>query len=548
MLSASKCVSARLLGALLASTLPACSDSPANLRADAGTVDVADAASAPPDASADAGTLDPPDAAPDAPSLPEVLEGEAQTATTPRPGFGALLAVAEGPRSYVIESRRDVEPGPYGLPWRSRFRLAAYEAGQLLWAFDAQPDDLIGDVVVHPSGELTLALQRWLPEDHGYELVRLSHEGKLVSTTVLPTPATPPASDYAAEDPRPLFRMQAPLSDATGAGWMRLLAEGEGLAVAFLSFVDAPPDSVLRTRFALGVGGYAWQDQRYVERWARVVEGPHSAEPAAWAYDELRWREQAVRPFFARDESAAEYVVGRAWNNTRCLANVATFAEFEPSECIWGAVGTLENEHLPLAVTRFDALGGRLGTTILRTDEDALEQVPFALAASNREIAVVGSVVRATSAGVRRSYEEGRYVDYDGYLAFYDPQGTKLRSKDFNLGRGDVLASLRWLAHGVVAVGSSGWDRGFGGMSIFRGSDPLLIWAGTDLSETRTRVVPQNQPARHFQLHDVTLGPGGRSLVGHGFSDAPLTHSADHGNTAAKTFGSLTVTLMVPGP
>jgi len=47
-------------------------------------------------------------------------------------------------------------------------------------------------------------------------------------------------------------------------------------------------------------------------------------------------------------------LVGRAWNNLRCKANLRTFAEFAASECLLGAVNAVENERLPLAVTRFD--------------------------------------------------------------------------------------------------------------------------------------------------------------------------------------------------
>src|ERR1043166_4605749 len=54
-------------------------------------------------------------------------------------------------RIYAVEWRRDVEPGPLGLPWRSRFRLAAYDADSAAaWTFAAAPDDVISDVAVRP--------------------------------------------------------------------------------------------------------------------------------------------------------------------------------------------------------------------------------------------------------------------------------------------------------------------------------------------------------------------------------------------------------------
>src|SRR6478609_9020973 len=116
----------------------------------------------------------------------ELIEsGQASVNQTARPSYGALVVASDGERSYAVESRRDVEPGPFSLPWRSRFRLAAYDHGQLAWAFTADADDLIGDVVVHPSGELTLSLERRVPERKAFELVRLSRDGQPISTTFL---------------------------------------------------------------------------------------------------------------------------------------------------------------------------------------------------------------------------------------------------------------------------------------------------------------------------------------------------------------------------
>ena len=63
---------------------------------------------------------------------PSGLEGVVRDAgiigfTAPRSDFGAVIVANDGERIYAVESRRDVEPGPLGLPWRSRFRLAAYD-------------------------------------------------------------------------------------------------------------------------------------------------------------------------------------------------------------------------------------------------------------------------------------------------------------------------------------------------------------------------------------------------------------------------------------
>jgi hypothetical protein len=482
------------------------------------------------------------------PSLADVVDhGAATIATAPRPDFGAVIVANDGDRVYAVESRRDVEPGPAGLPWRSRFRLAAYDGADLAWAFAAPPDDVVSDVAVHPSGDVTVAVLHVPPDRMAYDLVRLDRGGAVLGTTTMSEPQTTPATDFGAADPRPLFRMKSDLADATVGGWVRLLPDGDGLIVTFLSHVDAPASDPLSTRLALGLEALAWQAQPgvYGERWARVVEGPHSAQPAAWAYDELRQDEQAIRPFLARDDWTGDILVGRAWNTTRCKANVAVFAEFTMADCVRGSVSTIENQRLPLAVTRFTAAGARTGTAILAPDGDAAEQVAFALAARDGQLATAGFVVRELADGSERTYPDpSGFVDYDGYVAIYDGGGHALAHHDVNMGRGDVLAALRWLAGGIVAVGSSGWDRWQGGNSISRGADPLIAWLSPDVSDAGTRLFSMSDGTRHFNLFDVAIVDG--AVVAHGFSDAPMTHSADGGNTAARTFGPLRIRLDLP--
>lgn len=472
-----------------------------------------------------------------------VRSGAATVTTAPRPASGALVVANEGERVYAVETRRDIEAGPFGLPWRSRYRVAAYDGDVEAWSYDAAPDDEISDVVVHPSGDVTIAVLRFAAERDAYDLLRFERDGTPLGTTTLVEPTTPPAGDYGLTG-RPLFKRKSELADATDGSWVRLVPDGEGVVAAFLTHVDRPTTDPLSTRLALGLEAFIWDASAFEERWARVVEGPHSAEPAAWAYDELRWREQAIRPFLARDDTSGDLVVGRAWNNTRCEANVDVFAEFTLEDCVFGAVGTVENERLPLAVTRFTASGERVGTVVLTPDADAAEQVAFALAARGGRLFVAGSVVRTTEDGSKRTYPDpSGFVDYDGYVAVYRADGSLVREQDYNLGRGDVLASLRLGDAGAVAVGTAGWDRWQGGMSISRGGDPLVAWLAPDGSDAASRVLPLSDGSRHFNLHDLAVADG--AVFAHGFSDAPLTHSADGGD-AARTFGALRIVLKTP--
>jgi hypothetical protein len=471
-----------------------------------------------------------------------VESGDAAIAMEPRPGFGAMILAKDGERVYAVESRRDDETGPFNLPWRSRFRVAAYDDGVEAWAYAAEPDDVVSDVVVHPSGDVTIAVLRQAPERMAYDLLRFEHDGTLLGTTTLAEPETTPDADLGAVA-RPMFRMKSDFADAMVGGWVRLVPDGEGLVAAILSYIDRPSTDPLSARWALGLEAFDWDAPAFAERWARVVEGAHRAQPVAWSYDEFRWDEQAVRPFLARDDVSGDLLVGRGWNNLRCEANVAVFGELTHEDCVLGSVGELENERVPLAVTRFTATGARKGTTILAPDADAPEQVAFALAGHDQELYVAGSVVRENPDGSRRTYSGG-FVDYDGYIAVYDADGAPLRHHDYNLGRGDVLAALRLTPDGVVAVGAAGWDRAQGGMSVFRGADPVLAWLSSDGTRATTRVLPMSNGSRHYNLHDLVVTEAG--IVAHGVSDAPMTHSADGGNNAARTFGALRIRLTPP--
>ncbi|HEY7374421.1 MAG TPA: hypothetical protein VIF57_19815 [Polyangia bacterium] len=483
-----------------------------------------------------------------APGLADLVDhGTPTIATAPRPDFGAVIVTNDGARIYAVESRRDVEVGPAGIPWRSRFRLAAYDGAGLAWAYAVPADDMLSDVAVHPSGDVTIAVLHYPPARQAYDLVRLDRNGAVLGTTTMSEPQTTPAGDFGPTDPRPLFRMKADYPDATVGGWVRLLPDGEGLVATFLSFADAPDGDPRSLRLALGLEAFDWQpaSTAYAERWARVVEGLHAAQPAAWTYDELRQDEQAIRPFLTRDDSTGDILVGRAWNNLRCEANVTVFAEFTMTDCRTGAVSPIENQWLPLAVTRFTATGARTGTTILAPDADAAEQVAFALVARDGKLATAGFVVRENGDGTFRTYPDpSGFVDYDGYVAVYDAFGQPLAHHDFNMGRGDVLAALRWLPGDLVAVGSSGWDRWQGGNSISRGSDPLVVRVAPDGTGAVARTFPMTDGGRHFNLFDVAVVDG--AIVAHGFSDAPMTHSGDGGNTAARTFGPLRLRLDRP--
>ena len=63
----------------------------------------------------------------------------------------------------------------------------------------------------------------------------------------------------------------------------------------------------------------------------------------------------------------------------------------------------------------------------------------------------------------------------------------------------------------------------------------------TSWTAPATRVVALSDGERHYNLHDVIALD--RAIVGYGFSDAPMTHSADDDMHDARTFGPLQVRL-----
>jgi hypothetical protein len=67
------------------------------------------------------------------------------------------------------------------------------------------------------------------------------------------------------------------------------------------------------------------------------------------------------------------------------------------------------------------------------------------------------------------------------------------------------------------------------------------VYASADGSQVQRRVQGSGDKSRHFHLLGVDAQDG--ALVAVGLAQAPLTHSGDGGNSAAMTFGGLTVRL-----
>ncbi|NOK16200.1 hypothetical protein [Corallococcus carmarthensis] len=476
------------------------------------------------------------------PGLTRAFEkGTPESQVQPRAGFGGLKVRRASGRTFVLETTRDAE----GRDTR-RLTVSAQD-GTRLWRFDASAGEHLSDFTVHPSGETTLGVERTGAAAETFDLVRLSTEGQVLSRQPLPAPATVPDSDLGGTLPSPAFRMKSPWVHALTDGWLRTEARGEDVAVAFLSLVAVPEGGPTTQELASGLMTLQWTDGHYTEQWTRVVDGRHSTQPAAWAYDEFRWREAALRPLLAVD-SDGRLVVGRTWNTSRCMASSRTFNDFTPVHCRSGddVTTTVDTERQPFAVTAFTPVGTRIGTQVF-VPARAAEFVVFDMAVRDGEVALAGTVVTEDADGTLAYYPsspgaQDQMTPYDGYLGVLSLDSGALRFEHrVDTGRADHFSALRWTDAGLVAVGASGWDRWHGGMSISRGAGALLALASTDGQTVRTQQPGPEGQGRHFHLLGVDADED--SLVAVGLAEAPMTHSGDGGHLEAMTFGGLTVEL-----
>ncbi|WP_223637725.1 hypothetical protein [Corallococcus sp. EGB] len=468
-------------------------------------------------------------------------QGTASSQVQPRTRFGGLKVRRASGRTFVLETMRDAEG-------RDTRRLTvSTRDGTLAWRFDAAAGEHLSDFTVHPSGEVTLGIERTGAAADAYDLVRLSAEGQVLSRNALPAPATVPEADLGGTLPSPAFRMKSAEVHALTDGWLRMEARGEDVAVAFLSLVAVPEGGPGTRELASGLMTLQWTDGRYTEQWTRVIDGRHSTQPAAWAYDEFRWREAALRPLLAVD-SDGRLVVGRTWNSSRCLASSRAFNDFTSVHCRSGedVASPVDTERQPFAVTTFTPVGTRIGTHVF-VPARAAEFVVFDMAVRDGEVALAGTVVTEGADGTIAYYPsapgvQDRMTPYDGYLGVVSLDSGALRFEHrVDTGRADHFSALRWTEAGWVAAGASGWDRWYGGMSVSRGAGALLALASADGQPVRTlRPGPQGQD-RHFHLLGVDADA--ESLVAVGLAEAPMTHTGDGGHLEAMTFGGLEVEL-----
>lgn len=484
-------------------------------------------------------STDDPPLPPPEPGLSSAFEhGTLAPQLRPRGGYGVLkLRLAAG-RTYALEIMRDASYK------ESRRLVVSTEADQELWQLTEQPQELFTDFTVHPSGEISLGIERTGDTRDTYDIVRLSAKGEVLERQQLPQPTTMPAADLGSLQPSPFLMKSEPPGSYLDKWlpWVRLEARGEDLAVAFLSYAVAQNNA---RGLASGVMMLQWSGTRYAEQWARIVDGLHMLMQVAWQYDEFHWRDAAAQPLLAV-EPDGRVIVGRTLSQGRCLATSQTFQEFTQNACRAMSMRNSSHRYQPFAFTSFSREGVREGTHAF-APETMDEFVVFDMAVQGEEVAIAGTAVRIQQDGTVAYYPAEAGADpimqpYDGYVAVLDRGTGALQQETFvDAGRAEYFAALRWTGEGLLAAGASDWDRWNGGMSLSRGALPLLALVSDQGKTVSTRRMESDQRDRHFHLLSVDVQ--GSTVMAAGIADAPMTHSGDTAGLEQMTFGGLSLRL-----
>ena len=405
------------------------------------------------------------------------------------------------------------------------------------WTHREAVGERFTDFTVHPSGEVTLGVERTTASSDRFDLVRLDASGAVLHRQVLARPSGLPAG-------APVFRMHGVVDGSVVTGWLpwlTLTARGEDLVIGLLSYLDdgLPPEDGKVASAVLSVG---WRDGAFVQDWARVVDGAHALIMVAWQYDEFLWLDAASRLLVSLDEDGT-VVVGRSLGSSRCTSLV-TFGEATAADCRLVRSFNSPHRYQPFAFTTFTADGDRVGTRILAPPSFE-EFVVFDMVAREGNVAVAGTVVRLSADGAPTYYfEEGSSTElspYDGYLAVVSrANGAVVFERFVDQGRGEFLATLAWTKEGLVAGGARDWNRWSGGMSLSRGAAPLLVFAPFQEGVMHTRTLAVDNAERHFYVRSLDVEAG--VVVAAGPADAPMTHSGDAA-VAPMAMGGLTLRL-----
>lgn len=340
--------------------------------------------------------------------------------------------------------------------------------GQVRWQRGPSAGRELIDVAVHPSGELTVLEA----SDDGWHVVRVGRFGTPIGAKQIHSSIERVTHDSG-----------------------RLVADGEGVFVG----VRIEDHSVSAYRAT-------WDATGFTVGAGTLIVPPHFMTPVGLhggSYDTFGQLSAHYGVFVGVDGDGVGYVGvshQRLENGAMVKAHAKTFGEMLVTDPDW----------LDAFVTRVNASGARMGTTVVGTPND--EQL-YALRAGRHGAYALGRSERWNAQG----------TGFDALVAHVDAAGTA-NVRIFDVADGDIAFDVLEQAEGsLVVVGASGYSQNPNGASVSEAASAFARVLGSDGT---TRAISLPTSARHNQGRCVLPGPNGQFVIG-GMLDGPGTHSAD---------------------
>lgn len=384
----------------------------------------------------------------------------------------------------------------FGLPSRVLGRVSASGEDRPLYA-PAAGRQLI-DVAAHGSAELTVLEAA----DDGWFLIRLDAEGKKRGETRLSDPAilTDPPALTPAESTSPIEERVHDVG--------RIMADGEQVFGA------------LRTgRHSVIAYRWHWDGTAYAASWRTLVVPAHSIPATAifgGTYDTFGQLEAHYGVFVGIDADHIGYV-------GVSHARLESGAMVKAHQKVFGEVLVTDPDRLDAFVSRVDAEGVRLGTSVVGTDDD--EQL-YELRAGRHGVYALG----------RSEHWNAQGTGFDAMVAHVSPHG-KVTMRRFDVDAGDIaFDALEETDGSLLVVGASGYSQNPSGASINEASQAFARRLRKDgTTEVIALPLPSSAP-RHNEARFLVRHDDG-TLVVAGMTDGPGTHSADGDATLLRATG-----------
>jgi hypothetical protein len=388
----------------------------------------------------------------------------------------------------VLYDKPVVLVAEWGRPSRTVFKVDG--RGQETMFHAPASGRSVVDVAVHPSGDITVLEA----SDGGWFLLRFGELGALRGEVEVVDPAV--LTDLPAIGPA---ESTSPIERVTrDAG--RIAADGEDVFGA------------LRTG-RHSVIAYRWGDGLSLRSRTLVVPA-HFIQATGLhggTYDTFGQLEAHYGVFVGVDSDHVGYVGtshARMESGLMLKAHKAVFGEALVTDPDW----------LDAYVTRVDAEGKRLGTSVVGTADD--EQL-YELRAGAHGVYALGRSERWNEQG----------TGFDAMAAHVDATG-KVTMRTFDVASGDIaFDALEEPDGSLLVAGASGYAQNPNGASIVEASEAFVRRLRAD-GTTETVAIP----LRHNEARSLVRRSDGRIVAG-GMTDGPGTHSGDGDHALVRAHG-----------